>query len=200
MDKAFPKLQFEEKEQLALSRYLDQLEPIHISFGVKQRQPKTMHEAVSSTLKLESYLAKPRSGSVSHVAVPDEPPVESIQAVQKDKIGAMQKLVERVEKLEAGETPLCRSGAWTCHPDEEKEDNGTQGPRLLAGDVTSQGTMLEGVPPSWTNRGLRGQGTQGSWHQGNKFDAPNMPNVHVNNIIYQVILLLGKCLKLPCPS
>ena len=63
-----------------------------------------MHEAVSSTLELESYLAKPRSGSisheVSHVAVPDEPPVESIQAVQRDMIGTMQKLVERVEKLE----------------------------------------------------------------------------------------------------
>ena len=63
-----------------------------------------MHEAVSSTLELESYLAKPQSGSVSHevshVAVPDEPPVESIQAVQRDMIGTMQKLVERVEKLE----------------------------------------------------------------------------------------------------
>ena len=100
MDKAFPKLQFEGKEQMALSCYLDQLEPIHVSFVVKQRQPKTLHEAVSSTLELESYLAKPRSGSVSHVAVPDEPPVESIQAVQRDMIGTMQKLVERVEKLE----------------------------------------------------------------------------------------------------
>ena len=40
VDKAFPKLQFKGKEQLALSRYLDQLEPIHVSFGVKQRQPR----------------------------------------------------------------------------------------------------------------------------------------------------------------
>ena len=100
MDKVFPNLQFEGKGQLALLRYLDQLEPIHVSFGVKQRQPKTVHEAVSSTLELESYLAKSQSGSVSHVTVPDEPQIESIQAVQRDMIGAMQKLVERVEKLE----------------------------------------------------------------------------------------------------
>ena len=59
-----------------------------------------MHEAVSSTLKLESYLAKSRLGSISYVTVPDEPQVESIQAVQRDMIGDMQKLVERVEKLE----------------------------------------------------------------------------------------------------
>ena len=53
VDKAFLNLQFEGKEQLALSRYLDQLEPLNVSFGVKQRRPKTIHEAVSSTLELE---------------------------------------------------------------------------------------------------------------------------------------------------
>ena len=35
VDKAFPNLQLEGKEQLALSRYLDQLEPLNILFGVK---------------------------------------------------------------------------------------------------------------------------------------------------------------------
>ena len=101
VDKAFPNLQFEGKEQLALSHYLSQLEPMQVSFGVKQRQPKTVHEAVSSTLELESYLtAKPCSESIFHVTVTDEPPAESIQAVQRDMIGAIQKLVERVEKLE----------------------------------------------------------------------------------------------------
>jgi len=37
VDKAFSSLQFEGKEQLALSCYLDQMEPTHVSFGVKQR-------------------------------------------------------------------------------------------------------------------------------------------------------------------
>ena len=101
VDKAFPNLQFEGNEQLALSHYLSQLEPMQVSFGVKQRSSDLNDEAVSSTLELESYLAaKPRSESISHVTVTDEPPAESIQAVQRDMIGAMQKLVERVEKLE----------------------------------------------------------------------------------------------------
>ena len=55
---------------------------------------------MSSTFELESYLAKSRSESVSHVALPDELAVEGIQAIQRDVIGAMQKLVEQVEKLE----------------------------------------------------------------------------------------------------
>ena len=37
---------------------------------------------------------------VSQVTVTDEPPVESVQAVQRDMIGAMQKLVETEEKLQ----------------------------------------------------------------------------------------------------
>ena len=97
VDRAFPTLQFEGKEQLALSRYLDQLEPMRVSFSVKQRRPKTVHEAVSSTLELESYLAKPQSRSISHTDSQKEPVVESIQAVQRDMMGTMQKLVEWME-------------------------------------------------------------------------------------------------------
>ena len=77
MDKAFPSLQFEGREQLVLSHYLDQMKPILVSFGVKQCQPKTVYEAVSSTLELESYLAKSQSESVAHVALPDELAVET---------------------------------------------------------------------------------------------------------------------------
>ena len=94
-------MQFERKEQLTLSRYSDQLEPMQVSFGVNQRRPKTVHKAVSSTLELELYLAKPQSRSVSHIDSQKEPVVESIQAVQRDMMGTMQKLVEQMEKLEA---------------------------------------------------------------------------------------------------
>ena len=37
VDKAFPALQQEAKERLALPRYLNQLAPVEVSFGVKQR-------------------------------------------------------------------------------------------------------------------------------------------------------------------
>ena len=69
---------------------------------------------MSLTLKLESYLAKLQSESVSHVALLNELAVESIQAVQRDMIGAMQKLVEQVEKLEVAAKqlyPICRDRA-----------------------------------------------------------------------------------------
>ena len=42
--KAFPKLQEEAREELALSRYLDQLRDPQVSFGVKQRRPKTVRD------------------------------------------------------------------------------------------------------------------------------------------------------------
>ena len=78
------------------------------------------------------------------------PSVESIQAVQRDMIGAMQKLVERVEKLEVAtnsDTLLGRDPeeAWTCHRDKAEEANGIQGARLSVEDVISQDTMLEVV-------------------------------------------------------
>ena len=103
MDKAFPTLEYQAKEQFALSRYLDQLQPAVVAFGVKKHKPKTINEAVSSTIELEFYLMKTHtwnSSSVSHVSTDVKPAAESIQAVQRDLVGTMQKLVERVEKLE----------------------------------------------------------------------------------------------------
>ena len=44
-------------------------------------------------------------------------------------------------------------------------------------------------------QGLRGQGTQGSWHQGNKLDVPNIPNVLVNN--KSSYFVVGKMLETP---
>ena len=78
VDRAFLTLQFEGKEQLALSRYLDQLKPMQVSFGVKQFWAMTVHEVVSSTLELELYLAKPQSRSVSHIDMQKELVVDSI--------------------------------------------------------------------------------------------------------------------------
>ena len=93
-------LQVEACEELALSRYLDQLSPSQISFAVKQRCPKNLHEAVSSTIELESYLPKEQSLVQSVSENSETPPSVPVQAVQQQLLGAIQKLVERVEKLE----------------------------------------------------------------------------------------------------
>lgn len=58
-NKAFPTLQEDAKQQLALTHYLGQLDNPQISFNVKQKRPKTLDEAVSATLELESYLLTP---------------------------------------------------------------------------------------------------------------------------------------------
>ena len=55
-DKAFPTLQDEAKNQLALQMYIRQLEHPQVSFGVKQKQPSMLDEAVTVTLEMEGYL------------------------------------------------------------------------------------------------------------------------------------------------
>ena len=161
-----------------------------------------MHEAVSSTLKLESYLAKPRSGSVSHevshVAVPDEPPVESIQAVQRDMIGTMQKLVEWVEKLKVATKqryPVVQGRGVDMPPRRGRGRQWNPGAQIICRRCNQPGHYARGCAAVMDQQGLRGQGTQGSWHQGNELDVPNIPNVHVNNI--SSYFVVGKVLEIP---
>ena len=49
-DKAFPELEDKAREHLALNSYLNQLDHPQVAFGVKQRQPDTLDEAVTATL------------------------------------------------------------------------------------------------------------------------------------------------------
>ena len=60
VNKTFPNLQEEAREQLAMSIYLDQLRDPRVSFGVKQWRPCKLSKAVAATIELESYL--PRTG------------------------------------------------------------------------------------------------------------------------------------------
>ena len=55
-DKAYPDLQVEAREQIALTHFLSQLTNQQISFSVKQSRPKTVDDAVSATLQMEAYL------------------------------------------------------------------------------------------------------------------------------------------------
>ena len=55
-DKAFPHLQAEARDQLALTHYLAQIENPQLAFSVKQQKPANLDAAVSATLEMESYL------------------------------------------------------------------------------------------------------------------------------------------------
>ena len=69
VDEAYPSLDDEAQQQLALQRYLSQLDNEQVAFGVKQRKPKTIDAAVGATLELESYLVKPKQGMVVAVNI-----------------------------------------------------------------------------------------------------------------------------------
>ena len=101
--KAFPSLQDKAREELALSKYLDQLKDPQVSFGAKQRCPKTIQEAVSNKIELESYLVKSSSSKVMQVMQKDpeeQIAVAVIQSTLRGLVDMMQGLVERVEQLE----------------------------------------------------------------------------------------------------
>ena len=67
VDKTYPSLDDEARQQLALQRYLFQLDNEQVAFSVKQRKPKTIEAAVSITLECESFLIKSTSASAGAV-------------------------------------------------------------------------------------------------------------------------------------
>ena len=103
-DKAFPELDVKTKELLLLERYLDELDNPQIAFTVRQKQPKTLDEAVMCTLETEIYLRYSRGAkcAVAAVEVPVAP-TRTIPTEQESFVKMMQSLVERLERLEASE-------------------------------------------------------------------------------------------------
>ena len=102
VDKAYPELQDDAREQLALTHYLGQLEQPQLAFSVKQRRPRTVDEAVRTTLEMESYLL-PKSTRVARVEESQQgPTVGAINHGQPDAVMVMlEQIVKRIDSLEA---------------------------------------------------------------------------------------------------
>jgi len=79
-DKAYPDLQEEARERLALNGYLSQLSDPQVSFSVKQRQPRSLDEAVTATLEMESY-SRTGPGRIAHVRSEEASVVATMQDV-----------------------------------------------------------------------------------------------------------------------
>lgn len=106
-DKAYPELQVEGRERLALNNYLAQLDNPQVAFAVKQRNPQSLDAAVSATLELEAYATqKATTASVSSVMEEEESSEIAVGAVgTTDKLTTLvEKLMERMERLEKGQT------------------------------------------------------------------------------------------------
>jgi hypothetical protein len=56
VEKAYPALQTEAQELLALNHFLAQIENGQLAFGVRQKATTTLDAAVAATLELETYL------------------------------------------------------------------------------------------------------------------------------------------------
>ena len=94
VDKAYPSLDDEARQQLALQRYLSQLDNEQVAFSVKQRKPKTIEAAVSITLECESFLIKSTSARAGAVA-----PVR-VESNDSTLLEMMTQLMARLDKLE----------------------------------------------------------------------------------------------------
>ena len=104
-DKAFPELQDEAREKLALLRYLDQLDSQQISFAVRQRKPQTIRQAVTATLEFESYLRTNDTDQSKHQSseptVINDQPLHQLQCV----VDTLHQLQRRLADLEADAVP-----------------------------------------------------------------------------------------------
>ena len=86
VDKAYLDLQQEAREYLALTSYLGQLSDPQVSFGVRQRRPKSVDEAVAATLELEAY-AKTVPGRIAHVGCEELAVVATLRDAKWRRLG-----------------------------------------------------------------------------------------------------------------
>ena len=99
-DKAYPDLQEEARERLALNSYLSQLSDPQVSFSVRQRQPKSVDEAVTATLEMESY-SRTGPGRIAHVGLEQATVVATVDR-SDELVDKLSNLLQRIERLEAG--------------------------------------------------------------------------------------------------
>ena len=113
---------------LYIQSYLRQLDQPQVAFSVKQRQPKTLDEAVAATLEMESYaVTSPIAGIIATFqeegksAQEEESDGATVASINPTvKLTTMvEKLLDRVETLERRQTepanerrPLRRSRSY----------------------------------------------------------------------------------------
>ena len=92
VDRAYLSLEDEARQQLALQRYLSQLDNEQVAFSIKQGKPRTIEAAVGATLECESYL----------VRSPQRSAVAAVQMEPKDSalMEMMTQLMARMDRLE----------------------------------------------------------------------------------------------------
>ena len=87
-DKAFPELEEQVRERLALNQYLGQLDNPHVAFNMKQKRPASLTDAVNLTLEMESYLL-PHPNKVATVDIETESVIAAVHDLMMDMLQGM---------------------------------------------------------------------------------------------------------------
>ena len=101
-DKAFPTLEEDARELLAVDRYLSNITDPSIAFAVRQKRPETMEEAVAATLEMESYSTQCVKDKEKKVSFVEEHDVGMVRS-QQNVIPLLEAIVSRLEKLESAD-------------------------------------------------------------------------------------------------
>ena len=105
-DKAYPDLQDEARERLALNQYLARLDDPQLGFSVRQSKPKSVDEAIRVTLEMESYMQASKSATpvqISQVQLEDNEAPATVAAATSKKPGdPLQQILQQMEELKAG--------------------------------------------------------------------------------------------------
>ena len=105
-DKAYLDLEANAMESLALITYLGQIENAQVTFVVKQKTLETLHEAVTATVELESYLTPRMAVSSMEVPEQDEGQVSFSAvgtSVSNPHKTMFEKIVDRLDQLDSSQ-------------------------------------------------------------------------------------------------
>lgn len=101
VEKGFPKLFDDAREQLALQSYLQQLKQPQIAFSVKQKRPANLDDAVAVTLGMESYLSpSTQPGTIAALQPGERADAKATVDRIKQLTHLVEQLTARVEELE----------------------------------------------------------------------------------------------------
>ena len=146
-DKAFPGIDEKAKDLLSLERYLSELDNPKVAFAVRQRQPKTLDDAVSCTMEMESYLHQETKGS--KISVVSDVPVEERETL----MAMIHSLSERMGKLETSERPAqARAGRKRPETYNSFQEPAASKDTIICLKCGKEGHFARGCAAGWQKR------------------------------------------------
>ena len=135
-EKAYPDLEAAAQERLALNQYFERIDDGQLAFAVRQKQPKTVDDAVQATLELQSYLPTPKvvhpqdivAGLDADESSEDEH-TDVIAAATARKSNRFGQLLDRLDRMEADIKSLKKQSGQQRDGDYRRQKSAsTQGP------------------------------------------------------------------------